>query len=217
MPDANKENTLNQLVGAAFGAAGQRCMAPSTAILVGEARSRLPEVVEHSIGLVVFGALLGNQPGADVGPLITPQTKERVCRLIQSGVDEGAELLLDGRNVKVKATLWVPPSSGTSEYINSKTQLPTNFTTNGATARKYTHEVDVGQVGVNVPIPVPLLMFSFTGSRRSFRGDMRFYGKNKYEIYNFYTQIKTVISQWKAEDATLTSPAVTMPPWDAKY
>merc|ERR1712044_24583 len=75
------------------------------------------------------------------------------------------------------------------------------FTTNGATARKYTQEIDVGQVGVNVPIPVPLPMFSFTGSRGSFRGDQNFYGKQGIQ---FYTQIKTVTSMWRAEDATDT-------------
>ncbi|ERE73489.1 methylmalonate-semialdehyde dehydrogenase [Cricetulus griseus] len=82
------------------------------------------------------------------------------------------------------------------------------FTTNGATARKYSHLVDVGQVGVNVPIPVPLPMFSFTGSRSSFRGDTNFYGKQGIQ---FYTQLKTITSQWKEEDATLSSPAVVMP------
>lgn len=239
MPDANKENTLNQLVGAAFGAAGQRCMALSTAILVGEARRWLPELVERSKALRVNA---GDQPGADVGPLISPQAKERVCSLIQSGVDEGAKLLLDGRNVKVKGyengnfvgptiignvrpemkcytqeifgpVLVVLEADTLDDAINVVNRNPYGngtaiFTTNGATARKYTHEVDVGQVGVNVPIPVPLPMFSFTGSRGSFRGDMNFYGKQGVQ---FYTQIKTVISQWKAEDATLTGPAVTMP------
>uniref|UniRef100_A0A673AY90 Methylmalonate-semialdehyde/malonate-semialdehyde dehydrogenase [acylating], mitochondrial n=1 Tax=Sphaeramia orbicularis TaxID=375764 RepID=A0A673AY90_9TELE len=239
MPDANKENTLNQLVGAAFGAAGQRCMALSTAILVGEARSWLPELVERAKALRVNA---GDQPGADVGPLISPQSKERVCSLIQSGVDEGAKVLLDGRNVKVKGyengnfvgptiignvtpemkcyteeifgpVLVVLEADTLDDAISMVNNNPYGngtaiFTTNGATARKYTHEVDVGQVGVNVPIPVPLPMFSFTGSRGSFRGDMNFYGKQGIQ---FYTQIKTVTSQWKAEDATLKSPAVTMP------
>lgn len=138
MPDANKENTINQLVGAAFGAAGQRCMALSTAIFVGESHDWLPELVERSKSLrvnagICVGANLqfkqhvslffphshlffflheariilcvsfaeGDQPGADVGPLISPQAKQRVEFLIQSGVEEGAKVLLDGRNVKV--------------------------------------------------------------------------------------------------------------------
>ncbi|XP_005724108.1 methylmalonate-semialdehyde/malonate-semialdehyde dehydrogenase [acylating], mitochondrial isoform X1 [Pundamilia nyererei] len=239
MPDANKENTLNQLVGAAFGAAGQRCMALSTAILVGEARSWLPELVERAKALRVNA---GDQPGADLGPLISPQARNRVCSLIQSGVEEGAKLLLDGRNIKVKGyengnfvgptilgnvtpqmkcyteeifgpVLVVLEADSLDNAISLVNKNPYGngtaiFTTNGATARKYTHEVDVGQVGVNVPIPVPLPMFSFTGSRGSFRGDTNFYGKQGIQ---FYTQIKTVTAQWKAEDATLKSPAVTMP------
>uniref|UniRef100_A0A671S3Q3 methylmalonate-semialdehyde dehydrogenase (CoA acylating) n=1 Tax=Sinocyclocheilus anshuiensis TaxID=1608454 RepID=A0A671S3Q3_9TELE len=239
MPDANKENTLNQFVGAAFGAAGQRCMALSTAVLVGEARDWLPELVERAKGLRVNA---GDQPGADVGPLISPQAKQRVNSLIQSGVDEGAKVLLDGRNVKVKGyengnfvgptiissvtpdmkcyneeifgpVLVVLEADSLDDAIKIVNKNPYGngtaiFTTNGAAARKYTHEVDVGQIGVNVPIPVPLPMFSFTGSRGSFRGDTNFYGKQGIQ---FYTQIKTVTSQWKAEDATLKSPAVTMP------
>ncbi|KAM4662802.1 methylmalonate-semialdehyde/malonate-semialdehyde dehydrogenase [acylating], mitochondrial [Discoglossus pictus] len=239
MPDANKENTLNQLVGAAFGAAGQRCMALSTAVLVGEARKWLPELVEKAKKLRVNA---GDQSGADLGPLISPQAKQRVCSLIESGVREGASLLLDGRDVKVKGyengnfvgptilanvtpemtcykeeifgpVLVVLEAENLDEALEVVNGNPYGngtaiFTTNGATARKYTHLVDVGQVGVNVPIPVPLPMFSFTGSRASFRGDTNFYGK---QGVSFYTQLKTVTSQWKEEDATLTSPAVVMP------
>ena len=96
----------------------------------------------------------------------------------------------------------------TAETLDDAIQLINNnpygngtalFTTNGATARKFTHEIDVGQVGINVPIPVPLPMFSFTGSRGSFRGDTNFYGQ---QGINFYTQVKTVTSQWRPEDAT---------------
>ncbi|XP_055496123.1 methylmalonate-semialdehyde dehydrogenase [acylating], mitochondrial [Leucoraja erinacea] len=239
MPDANKENTLNQLVGAAFGAAGQRCMALSTAVLVGEAKSWLPELVEKAKKLRVNA---GDQPGSDLGPLISPQAKARVCDLVQSGVTEGAKLLLDGRKVEVKGyesgnfvgptilagvkphmkcyteeifgpVLVVLEASTLDEAVDIINQNPYGngtaiFTTNGATARKYTHQVDVGQIGVNVPIPVPLPMFSFTGSRGSFRGDTNFYGKQGIQ---FYTQVKTVTSQWKEEDSTLSSPAVVMP------
>ncbi|CAG01511.1 unnamed protein product [Tetraodon nigroviridis] len=229
----------NMLVGAAFGAAGQRCMALSSAIFVGESREWLPELVERSKSLRVNA---GDQPGADVGPLISPQAKQRVETLIQSGVEEGAKVLLDGRNVKVAGydngnfvgptilsnvtpnmtcykeeifgpVLVVLEADSLDEAIAIINRNPYGngtaiFTSNGATARKYTHEVDVGQIGVNVPIPVPLPMFSFTGSRGSFRGDTNFYGKQGIQ---FYTQIKTVTSQWKAEDATVTTPAVTMP------
>ncbi|XP_075188650.1 LOW QUALITY PROTEIN: methylmalonate-semialdehyde/malonate-semialdehyde dehydrogenase [acylating], mitochondrial, partial [Anomaloglossus baeobatrachus] len=239
MPDANKENTLNQLVGAAFGAAGQRCMALSTAVLVGEAKKWLPDLVEKAKKLQVNA---GDQPGADVGPLISKEAKRRVCSLIDSGVKQGAALLLDGRSIKVKGyengnfvgptilanvtpdmtcykeeifgpVLVVLGADNLDEAIDIVNKNPYGngtaiFTTNGATARKYAHLADVGQIGVNVPIPVPLPMFSFTGSRASFRGDTNFYGK---QGILFYTQLKTVTSQWKEEDATLSSPAVVMP------
>ncbi|GFR84358.1 methylmalonate-semialdehyde dehydrogenase [acylating], mitochondrial, partial [Elysia marginata] len=99
MPDANKESTLTSLVGAAFGAAGQRCMALSTAIFVGEAREWIPELVEKARKLKVNA---GHEPDADLGPLISPAAKDRVCSLIQSGVDQGAQVLLDGRGIEVK-------------------------------------------------------------------------------------------------------------------
>ncbi|UYV77936.1 ALDH6A1 [Cordylochernes scorpioides] len=98
MPDANKEHTLNQLVGAAFGAAGQRCMALSTAVFVGEARQWIPELVERAKKLKVNA---GHEAGADLGPVISPEAKKRILELIQSGVEEGARLELDGRKVEV--------------------------------------------------------------------------------------------------------------------
>lgn len=98
LPDANKNHTLNQLVGAAFGAAGQRCMALSTAVFVGESKEWIPELVERSRKLKVT---CGFEPDSDLGPMITPDAKKRAEGLIQSGVEEGASLLLDGRGVKV--------------------------------------------------------------------------------------------------------------------
>ncbi|XP_014662977.1 PREDICTED: probable methylmalonate-semialdehyde dehydrogenase [acylating], mitochondrial [Priapulus caudatus] len=239
MADANKEATLNQLVGAAFGAAGQRCMALPTAVFIGKAKEWIPELVERASRLKVNA---GCQPGTDVGPLISPQAKDRVCRLVQSGVDAGATLLLDGRDVTVPGypngnfigptvmtnvavdmecykeeifgpvlqCITVDTLDDAIDMINSNPygNGTAIFTTNGATARRFTHEIDVGQVGINVPIPVPLPMFSFTGSRGSFRGDVNFYGKGGVQ---FYTQMKTVTSLWKAEDATDTKAQVVMP------
>lgn len=97
LPDANKNYALNSLVGAAFGAAGQRCMALSTVIMVGEAKHWVPELVERAKKLK---ASSGFEPDADLGPLISPEGKARVEEIIQSGVDEGAELVLDGRGLK---------------------------------------------------------------------------------------------------------------------
>jgi malonate-semialdehyde dehydrogenase (acetylating)/methylmalonate-semialdehyde dehydrogenase len=239
MPDANKEATLNALSGAAFGAAGQRCMALSTAVWVGEAKEWIPELIERARKLKVNA---GHEADSDLGPLISPQAKQRVLDLVQSGVDEGAELLLDGRDVTVpgyEKGNFVGPTvlhkvqpnmkcyteeifgpvlvSMEADTLDDAIELINNnpygngtaiFTTNGATARKYTQEIDVGQIGVNVPIPVPLPMFSFTGSRGSFRGDTNFYGK---QGVNFYTQVKTVTQLWRSEDVTSKSSQTNMP------
>lgn len=239
MPDANKEYTLNQLTGAAFGAAGQRCMALSTAVFVGEAKNWIPELVERAKKLNVNA---GHVPGADLGPVISPEAKKRICDLVESGVKEGAKLILDGRGVKVPGfekgnfvgptilTDVTPKMKCYTEEIFGPVLLTLNvdtmdeaislinanpygngtaiFTTNGATARKYTQEIDVGQIGVNVPIPVPLPMFSFTGSRGSFLGDNNFYGKAG---VNFYTQLKTVTQLWRSQDSTHAKVATAMP------
>ncbi|XP_065894624.1 methylmalonate-semialdehyde/malonate-semialdehyde dehydrogenase [acylating], mitochondrial-like [Dysidea avara] len=239
MPDANKEHTLTQLVGAAFGAAGQRCMALSTAIFVGEAKEWVPELVERAKKLKVNA---GDQPGADLGPLISPDAKKRVCELVQSGVDEGANLLLDGRDITVPGyekgnfvgptilhdvkpsmkcyteeifgpvlvSLSVDTLEDAVKVINDNPygNGTAIFTNSGATARAYQDKVDVGQIGINVPIPVPLPMFSFTGSRASFRGDVNFYGKAGIQ---FYTQLKTITSLWRKEDAGQIPSATVMP------
>jgi malonate-semialdehyde dehydrogenase (acetylating)/methylmalonate-semialdehyde dehydrogenase len=239
MPDATKESCLNQLVGAAFGAAGQRCMALSTAVFVGDAKKWIPELVEKAKKLKLNA---GDQPGADIGPLISPAAKERVERLIESGVKEGAKIVLDGRNVTVPGyekgnfvgptiitgvkpsmecyreeifgpVLVILEAKTLEDAISLINSNPYGngtaiFTNSGATARKFTMDIDVGQVGVNVPIPVPLPMFSFTGSRGSFKGDQNFYGKAG---INFYTQLKTVTSQWRSEDAVASTAATTMP------
>jgi len=230
MADANKESTLNQLVGAAFGAAGQRCMALSTAVFVGKAKEWLPELVEKAKKLKVNA---GWEPDADLGPVISPEAKKRISDLVESGIKEGAKTLLDGRNITVKGyekgnfvgptiisdvkpnmtcykeeifgpvlcVVNVETLDDAIELIN-KNQYGNGtaiFTTNGATARKFTQNIDVGQIGVNVPIPVPLPMFSFTGSRGSFLGDQNFYGKAG---VNFFTQLKTVTQLWREDDAS---------------
>jgi malonate-semialdehyde dehydrogenase (acetylating)/methylmalonate-semialdehyde dehydrogenase len=228
LPDANKDATLNQLAAAAFGAAGQRCMALSTAIFVGESRKWIPDLVEKAKKLKVDA---GWNPGAEIGPVISVHAKKRILHLIKSAKKEGAEVLLDGSDVSVKGfekgnfvgatvlnrvkphmecykeeifgpVLCVMEAETLDDAIKIINNNPYGngtaiFTTNGATARKFTQEIDVGQIGVNVPIPVPLPMFSFTGSRGSFRGDQNFYGKAG---INFYTQLKTVTQLWREQD-----------------
>jgi len=229
MPDANKESTLNALVGAAFGAAGQRCMALSTAVMVGEAQEWVTEIAERATKLKVTA---GHEATSDVPPVISPEAKERINRLIASAEKEGATILLDGRNVKVDdypngnfvgPTIITNMNQSMEAYKNeifgpvlcvlnadtleeaielvNRNQYGNGtaiFTNNGATARKFQQEIDVGQIGVNVPIPVPLPMMSFTGSRGSFLGDANFYGK---QGLFFYTQTKTVTSLWREGDA----------------
>ncbi|KAF8335456.1 methylmalonate-semialdehyde dehydrogenase [Cantharellus anzutake] len=210
LPDANKNLALNSLVGAAFGAAGQRCMALSVAVFVGPAKSWLPELVER--------AKLSN------GPLISPFAKERVSRLIGSVEKEGGTIHLDGRNIVVpgyekgnfvgptvleglttmeayKTEIFGPAlfcltADTLDEAISIINENPYGngaaiFTQSGATARKFENEVNVGQVGINVPIPVPLPMFSWSGNKGSFLGDIPFYGKTGFE---FFTQRKNKAS-----------------------
>ncbi|XKL65157.1 hypothetical protein PGB90_005243 [Kerria lacca] len=228
LPDANKVRSINQIIGAAFGAAGQRCMALSTLILVGETKNWLSELKEKSQKLKIG---YGGDPNVDVGPVISPQAKQRILKLIQSGIDEGASILLDGRNITVpgyedgnfigptilinvqphmqcyKEEIFGPvliclTADTLDEAITIINANPYGngtalFTTNGAYARKFTNEVDCGQIGINVPIPVPLSIFSFTGSRGSFQGDLHFYGK---QAICFYTETKTVTQLWNEID-----------------
>ncbi len=98
MPDANKEYTINQLVGAAFGAAGQRCMALTTAVMVGESQEWMKEVAAKAKGLKITA---GHEPGADLGPVISPESKKRISDLVDTAKQQGADIMLDGRDVKV--------------------------------------------------------------------------------------------------------------------
>jgi malonate-semialdehyde dehydrogenase (acetylating) / methylmalonate-semialdehyde dehydrogenase len=224
MPDASKEQSLNALVGAGFGAAGQRCMATSVAVLVGEANQWIPDIVAKARSLKVSA---GTEKGADLGPVISKQALARIESLIEEGVKEGAKLELDGRHPKVpgydqgnfvaptifsgvKAShkiytteifgpvLVIVSVDTLDEAIELVNANPFGngtgiFTQSGAVARKFQSEIDVGQVGINVPIPVPVPYFSFTGSRGSKLGDLGPYGK---QVIQFYTQVKTVTARW---------------------
>jgi malonate-semialdehyde dehydrogenase (acetylating)/methylmalonate-semialdehyde dehydrogenase len=226
LPDADREVALNQLIGAAFGAAGQRCMATSVAVLVGEARDWLPDFVERAKKLKVS---IGSDRDADLGPLVSPNAKKRVEGLIQQGVDEGAELVLDGRKLNVQGyekgnfvgptvfkgvkadmsiyqeeifgpvlcVVGVDTLEEAVEFINAN---PNGngvavFTQDGGAARYFQNNIDVGQIGINIPIPVPVAWFSFTGSRASKLGDL---GPNGKQAVYFWTQTKTVTARWSA-------------------
>jgi malonate-semialdehyde dehydrogenase (acetylating)/methylmalonate-semialdehyde dehydrogenase len=237
MPDANKDQSLNALVGATFGAAGQRCMATSVTVLVGEAQKWIPDIVAKAKGLHVNA---GTEKGADLGPVVSKTAKQRILGLVEDGIKEGAKLELDGRDIKVAGfekgnfigpTIFsgVTPTMKiyTTEIfgpvmvvigvntLNEAIELINKnpfgngvglFTQSGAAARKFQNEIDVGQVGINVPIPVPVPFFSFTGSRGSKLGDLGPYGK---QVVQFYTQTKTITSRW-FDDSTTSSVNTTI-------
>ncbi|GAF59082.1 methylmalonate-semialdehyde dehydrogenase [Psychrobacter sp. JCM 18902] len=217
LPDANKEQTLNQLAGAAFGAAGQRCMALSVVVLVGAAGEWIDDIKAKAEGLIVSAG----KHDKDLGPLISPAAKARVEHLIGTGVEEGASLILDGRGITVEGyeqgnfvgptifdnvtadmqiykeeifgpVLCIMRANSLDEAIELLNANPHGngtaiFTQSGAAAHKFQQDIQVGQIGINLPIPVPLPMFSFSGSRASKLGDLGPYGK---QAVQFYTQLR---------------------------
>ncbi|CAB4374847.1 Methylmalonate-semialdehyde dehydrogenase [Rhizophagus irregularis] len=240
MPDANKNHTLNQLAGAAFGAAGQRCMALSTVVFVGEAEEWLPELVERAKKLKVSG---GFEPDVDVGPLISREAKGRVERLIQSGVEQGAKLVLDGRNPSVskeyKNGNFVGPtilSKVTTEMDCYKEEIfgPVLVCLNVDTLDEAIDLINKNPYGngtaiftnsgsnaryftnnieagqIGVNVPIPVPLPMF-----SFTGN-RASIQGDINFYGksglqFYTQTKTVTSLWRHEDVNHTKSAVNMP------
>ncbi|MGD9861004.1 MAG: CoA-acylating methylmalonate-semialdehyde dehydrogenase [Marinobacterium sp.] len=229
MPDANRSQAINNVIGSCFGAAGQRCMANSVVVLVGEAKEWLPEMIERSKEMKVGP---GTQRDADLGPLVSPQARDRVVSLIDAGVAEGATLALDGRNISVDGypdgnfvgptiftdvkpemriyseeifgpvmcVVCVDTLDDAIDFINANPNGngTSIFTSSGWAARRYENDIDVGQVGINVPIPVPVAFFSFTGSRASKLGDL---GPNGKQAIQFWTQTKTVTSRWFEPDS----------------
>ncbi|MCW8195945.1 CoA-acylating methylmalonate-semialdehyde dehydrogenase [Proteobacteria bacterium 005FR1] len=224
MPDADKDQVINALVGASVGAAGQRCMAISVAVFVGEAQQWIPELKE-AMSKVRPGCW--NDKEASYGPVISAKAKARIEQLIARGEEQGAKLELDGRGCQVEGMPngnWVGPTlfSGVkadmdiykeeifgpvlncmeAENLEQAIALINAnpygngcsiFTNSGGAARRFQHEIEVGQVGINIPIPVPLPFFSFTGWKGSFYGDQHAYGK---QAVRFYTETKTVTSRW---------------------
>ncbi|AMD02753.1 CoA-acylating methylmalonate-semialdehyde dehydrogenase [Halomonas chromatireducens] len=224
MPDANRSQAINNLLGSAFGAAGQRCMANSVVVLVGEAKAWLDDIVDGARNMKVGP---GTQRDADLGPLVSPAARDRVIRLIDAGEQEGAKLLVDGRGYEVSGyehgnfvgptvfadvtpemtiyreeifgpVLCVVSVDTLDEAIEFVNANPNGngtsiFTNSGWVARRFESDIDVGQVGINVPIPVPVAYFSFTGSRGSKLGDL---GPNGKQAIAFWTQTKTVTARW---------------------
>ncbi|KAF0808589.1 methylmalonate semialdehyde dehydrogenase [Alcanivorax xiamenensis] len=241
MPDAQKSQVVGNLVGSSCGAAGQRCMAISVAVFVGDSKQWIDDIKDE-FAKVRPGAW--DDAGAAYGPQISPKARERILTLIKQGKEEGATCLLDGSDCTVDGLPdgnWVGPTLFTDvkpemsiyneeifgpvlccvcvDTLEEAIELVNNspygngtsiFTASGAAARKYQHEVEVGQVGINIPIPVPLPFFSFTGWKGSFYGDQHAYGK---QAVRFYTETKTVTSRWFEDDiadATHSGPNMTI-------
>lgn len=246
LPDADQDATLKALLGAAFGAAGQRCMALSVVLFVGPSFDWVPELAKRAAALKVGS---GMDPETDLGPLVSVPAKERALRLVAEGLADGAHCVLDGRDIVVSGfekgnfvgptiltmsstdignraykeeifgpvliCMSVPSLEEAIALINANPygNGTAIFTASGAAARRFQHDIDVGQVGINVPIPVPLPLFSFSGSRGSFMGDMHFYGK---QGFHFFTQTKTVTAKWDPASASgpaagTAGSAMTMP------
>ncbi len=223
MPDADKEKALNALSAASCGAAGQRCMAISVGILVGEAKDWTKDLTERMSTLKAASF----EKGGDFGPVISKHSKERIEALITGAEKAGAKILLDGRNYKVtgyEGGYFIGPTliddvkinmeiyqeevfgpvlillkvDTLNEAIDMINRSPYGngtsiFTSHGAAASLFKHKIEVGQVGINVPIPVPLPFFSFTGWKQSFFGDCHAYGK---QAFQFYTETKTITERW---------------------
>ena len=227
MPDADLDQAADALVGAGYGAAGERCMAISVAVPVGDRTAEaLIEKLVPRIEKLKVGPYTAGQD-VDYGPLVTAAAKENVLRLVQSGVDAGADLVVDGRDFSLQGYedgFFIGPSlfdrvtkdmeiyqkeifgpvlstvRATSyeealglamdhEYGNG-TAI---FTRDGDTARDFASRVNVGMVGINVPIPVPLAYHTFGGWKRSGFGDLNQHGP---DAFRFYTRTKTVTARW---------------------
>jgi malonate-semialdehyde dehydrogenase (acetylating)/methylmalonate-semialdehyde dehydrogenase len=226
MPDADLDQTVDALVGAGYGSAGERCMAISVAVPVGKAIADalvarlVPRVEALKIGI-------STDETADYGPLVTSEALDRVKRYVDVGVEEGAKLLVDGRGFKLqgyengyfmggclfdevepdmriyKEEIFGPVLSIVrAENYAEALRLPTKheygngvaiFTRDGDTARDFAARVNVGMVGVNVPIPVPIAYHTFGGWKRSGFGDLNQHGPDS---VRFYTKTKTVTSRW---------------------
>src|SRR5271156_3051244 len=225
MPDADLDQAADALVGAAYGSAGERCMAISIAVTVGSATAdALLGKLEQRIEKLQISD--GMKDGAELGPLVTQPHLEKVKAYIQHGKQEGAQLVVDGRetaiptgegfflgaclfdhvkpDMKIYREEIFGPVLGVVRVNNFETALEmineheygngtSIFTRDGDTARNFVHRVQVGMVGVNVPIPVPMAFHSFGGWKRSLFGDHSIYGP---EGVRFYTRLKTITARW---------------------
>jgi malonate-semialdehyde dehydrogenase (acetylating)/methylmalonate-semialdehyde dehydrogenase len=228
MPDADPAQVTDALIGSAYGSAGERCMAVSVAVAVGDAGDRLIEDLAPRVRALKIGP--GDQPGVEMGPLVTAEHLAKVRGYVDRGIEEGADLVVDGRDFKldgyqghdsgyyIGGCLFdnvTPEMSIYQEEIfgpvlsvvrakdfESAVKLVNDheygngtaiFTRDGDAARSFAHQINIGMVGVNVPIPVPMAFHSFGGWKRSLFGDHHVHGQ---EGVRFYTKQKAVTTRW---------------------
>lgn len=226
MPDADLEGATNAIMGAAYGAAGERCMAISVAVAVGdEAADKLVAALKEKVEALRVGPGLGVSPENEMGPLVSEPHMNKVREYIQSGVDQGATLVVDGRDidtgapgyfvggtlfddVKPDMTIYKEEIFGpvlsvvrAKDYQEALELINQHefgngtaiFTRDGDTARDFSEKVQIGMVGVNVPIPVPMAFHSFGGWKRSIFGPLNVHGNDG---VRFYTRMKTITARW---------------------
>jgi malonate-semialdehyde dehydrogenase (acetylating)/methylmalonate-semialdehyde dehydrogenase len=225
MPDADMEMTVDALMGAAFGSAGERCMAISVVVAVGDAGDKIVDALaKRTAALKVRDGMASD---AEMGPVVSSAAKQRIERLIGEGVEQGAKLVVDGRDHKVvgrengffiggtlfdhvtpdmtiyKEEIFGPvlcmlraPDIGTAVELINRNEYGNGvaiYTRDGGVAREFVRQIQVGMVGVNVPLPVPMAFNSFGGWKRSLFGDHHAYGP---EGVRFYTRHKAVMQRW---------------------
>ncbi len=225
MPDANIEQAVDALIGSAYGSAGERCMAISVAVLVGDVADKIvPLLAARAKALKIKN---GMELDAEMGPIVTREARDRIESTIGIGVEEGAKLVVDGRGHRVAgleagfftggtlfdhvqpsmriyreeifgpvlACLRVPDMASALKLVNEHEfgNGVACFTSDGGVAREFARRVQVGMVGINVPIPVPMAWHGFGGWKRSLFGDMHAYGE---EGVRFYTKQKSVMQRW---------------------
>jgi malonate-semialdehyde dehydrogenase (acetylating) / methylmalonate-semialdehyde dehydrogenase len=242
LPDADLEFAANHLAAAAYGSAGERCMAISAAVAVGGAGDPLMDILTRKANEVVVGS--GRDPKSEMGPVVTAAAKERIEGLIGTGEQQGAKLLVDGRGLKVPGfeegffvgptlidqvqpemdvyteeifgpVLSVVRADSVDAAIDLINANPYGngtaiFTNSGEAARRFQRGVNVGMIGINVPIPVPMAYYSFGGWKDSLFGDKHIHGP---EGVSFYTRAKVVTSRWphveSAHGASMHFPTAT--------
>ena len=225
MPDANLDQAVDGIMGAAYGSAGERCMAVSVAVAVGNIADSLVEKISNKAQTLKVAPW--TDPSSDMGPVISKEHKQKILQYIEIGEKEGAKLLLDGRNINIQGyengyfvgpTLFDEVSHDMKIYqeeifgpvlcvlrtdtyeqalklvndhaFGNGTSI---YTSDGEISRHFSTNCQIGMVGINVPIPVPMAFHSFGGWKNSLFGDHAMHG---IEGVRFYTKLKTVTSRW---------------------